>query len=141
MMRYLAFAVVALLASTPIMVSAQIAPSTTETPDTDRIEAARALLALVMPPDQRAAMMTAMVEPMIANLQAGLMQSPQLQSTITSNSEAQALLMQFLAGQRSRALDLATSNMPGLMEASARAYARRFTVRELRDIREFFELE
>lgn len=139
MMRYLVCLLSALLATTPVMVSAQITPPATEAPDSDRIEAARGLLDLIMPPDQRAAMMTAMVEPMIANLQAGLMQSPQLQSTISNNSEAQALLMQFLAGQRSRALDLATSNMPGLMEASARAYARQFTVRELRDIQEFFE--
>lgn len=138
-MKNLVLALSVLLASMPITVSAQIAPPAVETPNADRVEAARGLLDLIMPPDQRAAMMTAMVEPMIANLQAGMMQSPQLQSTITSNSEARALLMQFLAGQRSRALDLATSNMPGLMEASARAYARRFTVRELRNIREFFE--
>ena len=85
--------------------------------------------------------MAAMIQPMITNLEAGMMQSPELESTFAETPGAQALFMEFMATQRTRSLELAAANLPGMMEAMARAYARRFTVREMRQIGEFFETE
>ena len=110
-------------------------------PDPDRIEAARELLDILMPSAQREAMMIAMIEPMVANLEAGMMQSPELDAALTDNADIRALFMEFMATQRVRALESATANLPSMMEAMSRAYARRFTRREMREIGSFFETE
>lgn len=76
---------------------------------------------------------------MIVNLQAGMMQAPEFEAATAQNPEVQSLMGNFLAGRQARTLETATAKLPGLIEDSARAFARRFTVRELRDIRQFFE--
>lgn len=108
-------------------------------PEPERVEAARELLNILMPPAQREAMMLAMIEPMIANLEAGMMQAPELQAALSDNPDVRALFLDFVAVQRSRALESASANLPSMIEAMSRAYARRFTRREMREIGEFFE--
>lgn len=107
-------------------------------PDPERVEAARELLDILMPPDQREAMMVAMIEPMIANLEAGMMQAPELEAALSDNPNVRALFLDFMAIQRTRALESASADLPSMIEAMSRAYARRFTRREMREIGEFF---
>lgn len=108
-------------------------------PEPDRIEAARELLEILMPSEQREAMLAAMIEPLMANIQAGLLQSPTLETAFANTPGAETLFLEFMATQRAREMELATTSLPGMMEAMARAYARRFTRREMRNIGDFFE--
>ncbi len=132
-------------AAAQTIVSQTAPPASTPTqpayvePDPDRIEAARELLEILMPTDEREAMLRAMIEPLLANLQAGLQQSPTLESAFASTPGAEALFVEFMATQRAREMELATTSLPAMMEAMARAYARRFTRREMRNIGDFFE--
>lgn len=122
-------------------VSSNAAEAAYSAPDPERVEAARELLDILMPQDQREAMMVAMIEPMIANLEAGMMQTPDLEAALADNPDVRALFMEFMAAQRARALESAAANLPSMVEAMSRAYARRFTRREMREIGEFFETE
>lgn len=107
-------------------------------PEPGRIEAARELLEILMPTGQREATVIAMIEPMMANLEAGILQSLEADGNFVDTPGAQSLFLEFMAGQRARELELATASLPGMMEAMARAYARRFSRRDMRDIGEFF---
>ncbi|QLC22081.1 DUF2059 domain-containing protein [Parasphingopyxis sp. CP4] len=144
----LAFATAAVIGASPATAQAQTIVSQTAAPPTqpayaepepERIEAARELLEILMPASQREAMIISMIEPMMANLEAGVLQSPELQSAFTDTPGAEALFREFLVSQRSSELALARNSLPTMMEAMARAYARRFTRREMRDIGDFFE--
>ncbi|RED17706.1 DUF2059 domain-containing protein [Parasphingopyxis lamellibrachiae] len=119
----------------------QASPVTILVPEPERVEAARELLDILMPPDQREAMMIAMIEPMIANLEAGMMQAPELEAALSDNPDVRTLFMEFMVVQRARALESATADLPSMIEAMSCAYARRFTRREMREIGEFFETE
>lgn len=114
-------------------------PAATAALDPERIEAARELLDIMMPTASREAMMIAMIEPMMDNLEDGMLQSPELDAALTDNPDVRALFVEFMAVQRERSLESARANLPSMMEAMSRAYARRFTRREMREIGTFFE--
>lgn len=122
-------------------VSSNAAEAAYSAPDPERVEAARELLDILMPQEQREAMMVAMIEPMIANLEAGMMQTPDLEAALADNPDVRALFMEFMAAQRARALESAAANLPSMVEAMSRAYARRFTRREMREIGEFVQTD
>lgn len=115
------------------------APPAIEEPDADRVEEARELLDLIMPPAQRAAMMIQMIEPSMANVEQGLMESPQFMEAMREDPQTQQLFIDLMRRQRAATNELLTASLPGLINAMSRAYARRFSVRQLRDMREFFE--
>ncbi|QLC24954.1 DUF2059 domain-containing protein [Parasphingopyxis algicola] len=134
-------AVLVALLSTPASVAAQTppAPAAAEALDPDRLEKARELLDLVMPPAQRNQMILAMLEPTMTNIEQGLMQSPRFMEAMQEDPEAQQRFLAFLQQQRVETGELMVATLPGLVEAMTRAYARRFTVRQLRDMIDFFE--
>ncbi|MEM8697014.1 MAG: DUF2059 domain-containing protein [Pseudomonadota bacterium] len=130
----------ALLAAAPITATAQTAaPPAIEEPDPDRVQAARELLDLIMPPEQRETMMLAMIEPSMANIEQGLMESPQFMEAMREDPETQQLFIEMLQRQRAATSELLAASLPDLIAVMSRAYARRFTVRQLRDMEEFFE--
>ncbi len=133
-----------LLAATiwvPPLAAQMPAPSRSEAPSANRIEAATNLLEIIMPPAQREAMIAQMLEPTMANIEQGMMQAPQFRNVFASDPRAQALFVQFMARQRARTLQQIQASLPGLFDAMTRAYARRFTERQMRQIGDFFETD
>ncbi len=126
---------VAILFATPL--AAQTLTPQIAAPSADRIEAATELLAIIIPPAQRETMIATMLEPMMENIEQGMMQAPQFRNAF-QNPEAQALFAQFMTRQRARTVETMQASLPGLFDAMARAYARRFTERQMEEIGEFY---
>lgn len=126
-------------AQTPPASPSPTTPPAVEAPDPDRVEAARELLDLIMPPDQRETLMMQMIEPSMANVEQGLMQSPQFALAMREDPDAQRMFVAFMQRNRVTTRELMAASLPSLIEAMSNAYARRFTVRQLRDMQEFFE--
>lgn len=129
-----------------LTVSWPVAAQPASTPDTapaaidpDRLEAARELVDIVIPADRREAMVLGMLEPTMQNMEQALLASPQFAGIIESNPQARQIVIDFLTIERQQSRELLLANLPGLVEATARAYARRFSEREMEDIAEFFE--
>jgi len=135
-----AFLGAALLAGAimPSAAQAQATPGAVAAPDPARLAAARELIDVLMPPASRAQMIEAMIAPMLGNLQQGMAQSPMFSSAMADHPEMQTRFATFLARQQARTMTLMRDGLPGMVEAMARAYARRFDVAQCRDIKAFF---
>lgn len=107
--------------------------------DPARLTAARDLIDVIMPPATRDQMLDGMVRPMIANVQRNMVENPQFAKVFDSDPRAQDLFKHFMQQQTDRSLAMMRSNMPGMWEAMARAYARRLDVAQMREIKAFFE--
>lgn len=113
-------------------------PGAIAAPEPARLAAARRVLDRLMPPATRAATVSAMVAPMMANMREGMAQSPQLGAMLRENAKMKAVFDRFMDAQEQRSLTLIRDSMPGMVEAMARAYARRFDVTQLGEIERFF---
>jgi len=91
---------------------------------------ARGIVAVAFPEDQRSAMMERLVSGLAAQLRAA-------RTERASEPEIEALLEKKLKEMPSRLMPLIHAHMPGLLDATACAYTRLFTVEELRDISAF----
>ena len=107
-------------------------------PDAARLALARQLLDQMMPPATRQSMIQAMLTPMQANMRQGLEQSPGFQQALTKNPKARAIFDRFLDKQQARTNATLTEALPGMVDAMARAYARRFDAGQLGDLQRFF---
>lgn len=112
---------------------------TVETLDPARVTAARRLLDVVMPPAKREGMIDSMMKGMMANLSQAMLNSPQMKAAFEADPRAGAIFQAFFQRQQANSLTMLKSNFPGMMEAMARAYARRFTVTQMGEMRTFFE--
>lgn len=133
-------ALVAML--TPGVAFAQAAPVATPVaavaePDAARLASARQLLDQIMPPATREAMIQSMLTPMQANMRQGIMQSDGMQKML-GDPKAKAAFDQFLAKQDARTGTMLRESLPGMVDAMSRAYARRFDVAQLDDLKRFF---
>lgn len=137
----LSAAMVTFALASPVV--AQTAPAatvaTTPTPvDPARLAAARDLIDTIMPPATRAQMIDTMVRPMLANLQRGIAQDPSFAAAFNNDPRARDLFARFMQKQTDRTLAHMGVMMPGLWEAMARAYARRFDIAQMQEIKAFF---
>lgn len=134
--------VLALLAPLPLHAqqaeSADTQASATATVDPARLDAAQKLLDEMMPPQRQQAMLEAMLRPMMANIQQGIMQSPQIESAVQSTPQAKPILQTYMKDQMEQAIAMLRDNMPGMIDAMAHAYARRFDTQQLGELRRFF---
>jgi len=131
-------AVVLAGAMLPAVAHAQAAPVPVAAPDPARLAAARELVDVLMPPESRVQMIEGMIAPMIANLQQGMAQNPMFSSVMAENPEMKARFAAFVDGQQMRTLALMRDRLPSMVDAIARAYARRFDVAQSREIKAFF---
>ena len=122
-------------------VPAAVAPAATPAMPVDpaRLAAARALIDTIMPPSTRDAMLDNMVRPMLARMQQAFTDNPQFTDEFSSDPQARALFQQYMQRVADRTLNDVRPAMPELWDIMARAYARRFTVAQLQEIRAFFE--
>ena len=136
-MRIMVLALLAATAPNPAQQAA--APPTAEAVDPERLAAARALIDVIMPPATREQLIVGMMMPMMANLRRGFSDNPQFATSMGSDPRVKAMFDEFMAQQETRSTTLMREALPGMFPAMANAYARRFDLRQLRDIRTFFE--
>ncbi len=118
----------------------QPAEAIVEVPAVDpaRLTVARALLETLMPASKRDAMIDGMMQGMMANMAQGMTNSPQFKNEIAREPRARAIFDRFFARQQATTLSMLKTNMPGMIEAMAHAYARRFTVGQMGEMQAFF---
>lgn len=104
-----------------------------------RLAAARQVIDLIMPPATRAAMIRSMLDPMLTNIRQGMMQAPVFADAIGRDQRARATFDTFMTRQNEKTMAMLEADLPSMVEAMSRAYARRFTVAQLGDLRTFFE--
>ena len=124
--------------SAPAVATAQTA-TVAQAPEPARIAAAKALIAKVMPPERIDAMIDQMMRPMMENLRNAMAQAPQMQAAFAKDPKVKGVLDAFVDGELQHSIALTKSSMPTMMDAMARAYARRFTVAQLNDVSAFFD--
>jgi len=107
--------------------------------DPARLAEARALVDVLMPPAERERMVEAMTAPVIANVRRAMAEDPSLSEMMGANPRAREMFDAFLQKQGASTEALMREALPGMIPAMANAYARRFDVGQLREIRAFFE--
>jgi hypothetical protein len=139
MMRGYLGAILLASAGVPTVVQGQIAPAVTPAADPARLTAARDLIDILMPPATRAQMVESMMTPMLANLRQGMTQNPDFAKAMNGDPRVKALFDTFMARQQTRTTTMMRDALPGMSDAMARAYARRFDVAQMREIKAFFQ--
>ena len=140
MRRALAFAAACVLAAPALAqapVPADAAPLAAE-PDPARLAAARGVVEQILPADERDQMVATMLAPMMANIRQALSASPQFGAAFGSDARMKAIVERFLERQNQRMLATLREELPGMIEAMTRAYARRFSMEDLAAYRAFF---
>ena len=133
------------LALTPLLTDAPINPAATGATAADapldpvKVELARDIVAIVLPPDQRDKMMGAMLSAMMNNIVSGTLQGLGVDDKIASEPAVQSIFQAFVERQKKLALEDIHDALPGLVEAYAHAYARMFTIEDLREIKAFVQ--
>lgn len=108
-----------------------------EEPAASRVASARELIAILLPAEQRDAMMEQMISAMLANVAAGMKQRPEVGAAF-EDPRISAVFDRFLTRIQVDATNQLKSGMPDLTEAMARAYARRFSEDQLGEMKAFF---
>lgn len=118
------------------------APSPAPAPATEvepaRLAAAKAVVGLFLPEDRRDAMIDAMLAPTFEGVRQSFTESPEMASLFGNDPAMKAKIDAFMAEEEARSLKILRASMPQMLEAMARAYARRFTVAQLEEISAFF---
>ena len=92
----------------------------------------------IMPPATRNQMVTSMMASMNQMMLQAIRQNPELSATLDKEPGAGAVFERFMQRQQAFQTQQLTQNLPGMLDAMAHAYARRFTLPQLHDIAEFF---
>jgi len=128
----------ACLAAAPAMAFAQAAPQPVAAVDPARLAAAKALMDQIMPPATRNQMVSSMMASMNQMMLQAIRQNPELSAAIEKEPGAEPVFERFMQRQQAFQTEQLTRNLPGMLDAMAHAYARRFSLSELHDIATFF---
>jgi hypothetical protein len=112
-------------------------PETISAPTAERLASAAQLMAAMMPPEQREAMVEQMITAMMANILPSIKNSLEKQAAL-SNPEIRGVFDRFIVRQQELAISQLKAEMPKLVEAMSRAYARRFTTAQMDEMHSFF---
>jgi len=133
-------AAAALAALSPALPAhAQTAAPSITAPEPARLTAARILIEKFLPADRRDAMVDQMMRPMVENMRSTLVNGPAFESMKAENPKFGPAFDAFMNAELERSIATTKAAMPGLVEAMARAYARRFTLDQLRELGIFFD--
>jgi len=115
------------------------APASAATmPDAQRVAAARDALDVLAPPEGRRAFFDQAISSTLKSFTDGLDRNSSLQQAVEAKPEVRIVIGNFLQRQRDLISQDIRETEPAFNEAMARAYARRFTVEELKKLRGFF---
>lgn len=138
--RHAALALLLAPLALPIAAQAQTAALPARSaPDAARLAAARNLIELMLPTAQRDQMIEGMIRPMMANIRQSLEQVPGFNTATGKEPKVKEAFGRFLTTQEERSVASLRAGMPGLVDAMAAAYARRFDLKQIAEIRAFFE--
>ena len=107
-------------------------------PGKAELAAAQELIDVVMPPAQRQSMVNGIVQSMMQNITGGMMQSPKMQEAFQEFPAMRGVFQKFIDREEKKALQMMQDEMPSMIEAMSRAYARSFTVAQLEEMNVFF---
>lgn len=128
----------ACLATAPAMAFAQTAPQPAAAVDPARLAAAKALMDQIMPPTTRNQMISSMMASINQMVLQAVRQNPELSAVIEKEPSAGPIFERFMQRQQAFQTEQLTRNLPGMLDAMAHAYARRFSLSQLHDIATFF---
>lgn len=138
MLRLLA-GVLVLVLSPLASAAAQTAPVTAAAPEPARLAAAQALIGRIMPAHQRDSMIEQMVRPMMENMRGAVFGDPKFEAMKSDNPKLAATVEAFMKDEFEHSIVTMKASIPAMFDAMARAYARRFTLDELKAIDSFFQ--
>lgn len=120
-----------LVSGLPVASSAQ-SPAPDYVAPADELAEARAIMAVMFPPETREQMMLDLVGSITSQFGTATMQGP-----IFEEPGIKAIMDEFIAGLPEAMRPMIADYLPRMIEANAIAYTREFTLAELRDIRAF----
>lgn len=106
--------------------------------DPARLAAARAVIDQIMPPATREQMIETMLTPMLGMISQTITKDLKLAEMLGNDPKAQAAFTRFMERQNTRTMSDLRGELPAMVEAMSRAYARRFDERQLKEISAFF---
>jgi len=122
----------------PLPAKAQTAPAPAADIDPARLAEARKLIEIMMPAALREQMIDGIVSGVGQTMTQTLLNDPELKKLMDEKPGARDVVMRFLDRQQQYTRDEMRANLPDMLEAMARAYARRFTVAQMREMGAFF---
>lgn len=125
-------------AATPAPATAAPATQPATEVDPARLTAARRVVDQFFPPDRRDTMVEAMLAPTFATMRQSFVEAPEMATVFGNDPAFKTRLDAFMAEEQARSMRLLRTSLPQMLEAMARAYARRFTVAQLDEIAAFF---
>ena len=130
-----ALAALSLIAA-PASAAAQPANPVSQ-PGANELAAAHRLMEALLPKEQRDLMMEQMMSSMMTNLIGGIRQGLGVDAQV-SRAVVEPVLDRFVERQKTQALAQLKTDMPYMIDAMSRAYARRFSVSQLDEMHAFF---
>jgi hypothetical protein len=96
------------------------------------------VVALILPPAMRDQMMEQLMGAMMQGMTNAMLESPDMRAAFEREPRARPILENALVKQQAETMTLIKAEMPGMVTAMTRAYARRFSLSELADMKRFF---
>jgi hypothetical protein len=112
--------------------------STVSAPEPDRLAAARELVSVVFPQNRREVMVRQAFQAVNAMVLSNIGSSPFMRQGGARDSEVQQVVKDFMARREAASTAMMVSEIPPMVRAVENAYARRFTVSQLNEIKAFF---
>jgi hypothetical protein len=133
----------ALLAAAPVAAQGMpgAAPAQaleTQAPTPGRLALARRVMDVVLPPARREAMVTDMTASIYRSMVTGLESDPELSAMMQRKPRAAEVFRTFLDREQATGIAQLKADLPAMIEAMARAYARLFTEAQMQDMLAFF---
>jgi Uncharacterized protein conserved in bacteria (DUF2059) len=108
------------------------------TPDPARLQAAKKLLEVLLPPARRETLITSILAVSTTNITKSMGNNPAFAKAFSDDDRVAPLFRKFLLNQQAELREQLSANMPGMMTAMQNAYARRFSSVQMDEIRAFF---
>lgn len=124
----------------PVSVAAQTNIAVMETDDVDptKLESATQLLDTILPVESREEMMSAMLRPMMQNIQSSFENNTAFQKIFNNDAEIKKVFQTYMQKLSDKAILKMQFELPAMVTAMSRAYARQFTLQEMADAKVFF---
>ena len=106
--------------------------------DPARLAAAARLLDTMMPPARRDMMVDGLIAVSTANIVKGMSANPAFNKAFGDDPRVGPIFQKFLATQQSELRTILRANLPEMITAMQKAYARRFSIEQMNEIQSFF---
>jgi Uncharacterized protein conserved in bacteria (DUF2059) len=106
--------------------------------DPARLNAAARLLDTMMPPARREMMVDGLVAVSNANIAKGMSANPAFTKAFSDDPRVGPIFQKFMTTQQGEMRSLLRANLPEMITAMQKAYARRFTTEQMSEMQSFF---